>query len=216
MEWHVGNVLVLSPHTDDMELGAGGTVRQIIESGAKVKSIVFSDCKKSVDTSRYPIDVLRNECTAAARHLGIDDLTILEFPVREFPRHRQDILETIYKAGREEEFDMVLTPWRGDIHQDHRTVAEEALRAFLKRKVTILAYEVPGNCPGFRPQVYVPLAEEDVTKKVEMLHLYESQVARRGYFEINAIKSHMGYYGAHIGVPFAEAFVEERVVISIK
>jgi len=53
-----------------------------------------------------------------------------------------------------------------------------------------------------------------VNEKVQMLHTYQSQVERRGYFEIGAIKSHMGYYGAQIGVPFAEAFVQERVVIS--
>ena len=216
MKWNARSVLVLSPHTDDMELGAGGTVRSLIEAGASVKSIVFSDCKKSVDTSRYPLDILRTECEAAAAHLGIDDLTILEFPVREFPKHRQEILEVIYNVRRDNKFDLVLTTWKHDLHQDHKTVAEETLRAFLKQNVSILSYEVPGNCPGFTPQVYVPLDEAQVNKKVQMLHTYRSQVERRGYFEIGAIKSHMGYYGAQIGVPFAEAFVQERVVISFE
>ncbi len=213
MFWNVNEVLVLSPHTDDMELGAGGAVRMLVRAGAHVKSVVFSDCKKSVDTSKYPPDVLRKECQAAARHLGIDDLTILDFPVREFPEHRQAILDTIYRLGRETPYDLILATWKGDLHQDHRTVAEETLRAFLKRDATILAYEIPGNCPGFVPHVYVPLSEDEVREKVEMLHSYRSQVEKRGYFEINAIRSHMGYYGAQIGVPYAEAFVQEKTII---
>ena len=208
MIWNVDRVLILSPHTDDMELGAGGTVRLLVESGAEVTSVVFSDCKRSVNTTKYSEDVLRKECEAAAKHLGIDDLTIHEFPVREFPDHRQKILEIIYHLGKENQFDLVLSTWTGDLHQDHRVVAEEALRAFMKTRTNVLAYEVPGNCPVFDPRVYVAVDEEAVQKKVEMLKKYKSQVDQRGYFEINAIKASMEYRGIHVGVPYAEAFVQ--------
>jgi len=214
MKWTVNRALVLSAHTDDMELGAGGTVRQLIESGTHVKSLVFSDCRKSVDTSKFPEDVLVTECKAAAAHLGIEDLEILQIPVREFPNFRQEILERIYDTRRNQHFDLVLTSWHGDLHQDHRVVAEETLRAFMKTDTTILAYEVPGNCPGFTPQVYVPLNEDEVQKKIEMLQSYKSQVVRRGYFEINAIKSLMGYQGNHVGTPYAEAFVQQKGFIA--
>jgi len=214
MEWSVDKVLVVSAHTDDMELGAGGTVRQLLESGVHVKSIVFSDCRESVDTEKFPEDVLAKECTAAAKFLGLTDLTIHQFPVREFPAHRQEILETIYSVRKEEKFDLVLTHWTGDLHQDHRVAAEETNRAFMKTNTTVLAYEVPGNCPGFTPQVFVPMTEEEVKRKVEMLQHYKSQVAKRGYFEINAIKSLMGYQGNHVGATYAEAFDQHRGVVS--
>ena len=214
MDWKIDRVLVISAHTDDMELGAGGTVRKIVECGAHVKSVVFSDCRKSVDTSKFPEDVLAKECGVAAAHIGIKDLTILETPVREFPKHRQDILEVLYEIRKRDRFDLVLTSWHGDLHQDHRVVAEETRRAFMKTDTTVLAYEVPGNCPGFTPQVFIPLSEEEVGLKVEMLQSYKSQVARRGYFEINAIKSLMGYQGNHIGFLYAEAFVQQRGIVS--
>jgi len=213
MEWSVDNVLVISAHTDDMELGAGGTVRQLVEGGANVKSLVFSDCRKSVDTSKFSIDVLEKECRAAAKHLGIQDLTVLQVPVREFPSHRQEILGMIYDFRKQTPFDLVLTHWHGDLHQDHKTVAEETRRAFMKTDTTVLAYEVPGNCPGFIPQVFVPISEDEVEMKIKMLQKYESQIARRGYFEINAIKSLMGYHGNHIGSAYAEAFVQQRGVV---
>ena len=42
------NVYVLSPHTDDGELGAGGTVSRLVESGANVYYFAFSTAEKSV------------------------------------------------------------------------------------------------------------------------------------------------------------------------
>lgn len=213
MIWSLNKVLVLSPHTDDMELGAGATVRKLVENNVEVKSVVFSDCKKSVDRSKFPEDILRKECSAAAAQLGITDLTIHEFPVREFPRHRQEILDTIYELRTEDDYDLVVTSWKGDLHQDHRVVAEETLRAFLKKDANIIAYEVPGDCPGFVPQIYVPVTEKEVERKIELLKQYKSQVDRRGYFEINAIKGSMLYRGIHIGEPYAEAFAQERVVL---
>ena len=41
-------ILVLSPHTDDGELGAGGYIYQSIKNGAEVFYVAFSDCKKSL------------------------------------------------------------------------------------------------------------------------------------------------------------------------
>lgn len=213
MIWNVKDVLVLSAHTDDMEVGAGGTVRLLVESGAKVKSVVFSDCKKSVDTTKYPIDVLRKECKAAAKHIGITDLTIYELPVRELPAYRQEILEMIYTLRKENNFDLVFTTWGNDLHQDHKVVAEETFRAFMKSDVSVLSYEIAGNSPGFTPEVFIPLTEKDVEKKIEMLSLYKSQVERRGYFTINAVRSVMGYQGHHCGAIYAEAFVQHRGVV---
>ena len=108
MEWKIDRVLVISAHTDDMELGAGGTVRKMVESGVAVSSLVFSDCRKSVDTSKFPIDILEKECKAAASHLGIKDLTILQTPVREFPANRQEILEKIYEFRKKKKPDLVI------------------------------------------------------------------------------------------------------------
>ncbi|MHA2064242.1 MAG: PIG-L deacetylase family protein [Candidatus Thorarchaeota archaeon] len=212
MKQNVENVLVLSPHTDDMELGAGATVRMLVESGANVKSVVFSDCKESVDTTKYPDDILRKECTAAASDLGIYDLTIYSYPVRKFPGIRQEILENIYRLRKETDFDLVLTPWKGDLHQDHRTVAKEALRAFMKTKSSIIAYPIPGNCPGFTPRFYVPVTPEKLQAKIDLLYKYESQVVRRHYFSTDAIKAWMGTFGIDIGVTYAEGFVQERSI----
>lgn len=213
MRINVSNALVLSPHTDDMELGAGGTVRKLVESGAHVKSLVFSDCKKSVDTSKYSEDKLRKECEAAAKHLGIEDLTILEIPVREFPKYRQEILERIYNIRSNFEPELVLTTWIHDLHQDHRTVARETVRAFMKSPSSVWSYQVPGACPGFDPQLFVLLDEAEVEEKIKMLNKYPSQVERRIYFANQKIKGFLEYFGAFARAKYAEGFVQNRGII---
>jgi LmbE family N-acetylglucosaminyl deacetylase len=214
VKWNVDRVLVLSAHTDDMELGAGATVQMLIDSDVSVKSIVFSDCKKSVDATQFPVDILRKECEAAASYMGIEDLTILEFPVRDFSEHRQKILDFVYKEKMDGSFDLVFAPWTGDLHQDHRVVAEEALRAFMKTQATVLAYEIPGTCPGFSPQILVPISEQQVERKIATLHKYDSQVVRRSYFKVDAVKGQMAYYGTLINSPYAEGFALHRSSVS--
>lgn len=214
MKWEIAKALILSPHTDDMELGAGATIRKLVENGVQVKSIVFSDCKKSVDTSKYPIDVLRKECKAASGHLGIDDPTILEFPVREFPKYRQEIEEEIYKLRETMKPDLVIAPWSKDLHQDHRTVGEEAIRAFMRLSINLWAYQLPGTCFGFIPQVFIPVSDDEVDKKIEMLHRYQSQVERRDYFRPEKIRAFLSQVGSFINSDYAEGFANVRLVFN--
>ena len=70
-------------------------------------------------------------------------LTVHDFDVRTFPERRQDILELLVALWEEWQPDVVFQPSLHDVHQDHRTVAEEGLRAF--KRTTILGYEIPWN-----------------------------------------------------------------------
>ena len=65
-------VLVLSPHTDDGELAAGGTIASLVEAGSHIPYLAFS----------APRPELRDEC---ARCLDVADHIILDFPRRHFP-----------------------------------------------------------------------------------------------------------------------------------
>lgn len=206
MRLNLQKVLVLSPHTDDMEIGAGGTVRLLVDKGIHVRLLVFSDCKKSINQNEYPKDVLRRECRAAANHLGIQDHQILEFPVRDFPEHRQEILEIIYEERRDFNPDLVISSWPNDMHQDHRTIGREAFRAFMRNDTSVWFYPIPGTCPGFSPQIFIPLKAEDLLEKIEMLHMYRTQVKMRDYFTNEKIESQLSFYGTFISTRYAEAF----------
>ena len=66
----LNRVLVLSPHTDDGELGAGGTIARWIGEGKDIYYVAFSTCQKSVPDN-WPRDILKQECRCAMKTLGI-------------------------------------------------------------------------------------------------------------------------------------------------
>ena len=64
------DVLVLSPHTDDWELGAGGTICKLIAEGSRVTYVAFSTAEESVPAA-FPRDILKTEVRNATSVLGI-------------------------------------------------------------------------------------------------------------------------------------------------
>lgn len=98
---------------------------------------------------------------------------------------------------------MVLIPSPNDLHQDHQTVAIEAMRAF--KQIGILGYELPWNNIVFRTECFVPLEERHIDKKVEAVKAYESQM-HRYYANEDFIRSLAIIRGTQICVKVAEAF----------
>jgi LmbE family N-acetylglucosaminyl deacetylase len=210
------HALFLSAHADDTEFGCGGLIQKLIAAGTKVTSLVFSIAEEAADTSKYPRDIRRHECEAAAKVLGIKDLQILSFPVRTFPSCRQQILQAIVDIRNENDFDLVLTHWLEDIHQDHQVVAVESLRAFKGGESTVMSYEVPLDCQSFSPNVFVPLTESEVERKIEAIWCYQSEVARRNYFSKDMIRSALGYRGPFARTIYAEAFELKILVANVE
>src|SRR5437660_11855846 len=171
-------VLVLAPHTDDGEFGAGGTMTRLVEEGADVRYVAFSIASRSLPEG-VPPDTLAREVRAATAELGIspENLTVHDFDVRTFPQHRQDILEMLVALWEDWRPDAVCQPSLHDIHQDHQVIAAEGLRAF--KRTTILGYEIPWNNFDFAYQAYFALDQSHVDKKVAALSKYASQQHRR-------------------------------------
>lgn len=205
------NILVLAPHTDDGELGAGGTIAKFVEAGAKVSYVAFSAAEESVPEG-MPRDVLRQEVAEATAELGIEpaNLRVLEYAVRNFPAHRQEILEDLIRIRAEDSFDLVLIPSLGDVHQDHKVVAEEGLRAF--KGTTILCYELVWNNLAFQTTSFVKLDRRHVEAKARAMGKYRSQ-AHRAYSSEEFIAALAKSRGVQIGAEFAECFEVLRWVI---
>src|SRR5439155_20281143 len=96
-------VLVLAPHTDDGEFGAGGTMARLVEEGSDVRYVAFSIATRSLPEG-FPPDTLAREVKAAKAELGISpaNLTVHDFDVRTFPAHRQDSLEPLVALWHEQ------------------------------------------------------------------------------------------------------------------
>lgn len=204
-------VLILAPHTDDGELGCGGTIHKLKALGKKVVYVAFSTCEESVPEG-FPKDILSQEVRAATKALGIpeSDLIILDYRVRYFTSHRQEILEEMVRLNKALKPDLVFCPSGFDIHQDHGTIHQEAKRAF--KNTTILGYEFIWNNYQFATQCFVELNEEDISKKVEAMECYASQ-SKRLYAKDKLIRGVANYRGLQVQVEYAEAFEAIRMII---
>lgn len=206
------NVLVLAPHTDDGELGAGGFIAKLIEIGAKVTYVAFSTAEESVP-DHLPRDILKTEVKAATENLGItaDNLIIFNYQVRKLNYARQEILEDLIKIRRGDNFDLVLMPSLKDIHQDHTTIAQEGLRAF--KGTTILGYELIWNNLSFDTTSFVKLDARHIEAKYNALQCYSSQ-SGRDYMSRDFIFALAKTRGVQIGAEYAESFEVVRWVIN--
>jgi len=205
------NIFVLAPHTDDGELGAGGTISRLIEEGANIYYFAFSTAEESIPDG-LPVDILKKEVINATAKLGVkeENVFIYNYPVRKLNYARQDILEDLIISRNTLFPDLVLMPSLGDIHQDHSTIAHEGLRAF--KNTTILGYELIWNNLKFDTTSFVQLNERHVEKKVNALAEYQSQGFRH-YMSRDFIMSLARMRGVQIGFEYAESFEVIRWVI---
>ena len=208
----ISKVLVLAPHTDDGELGVGGTIAKLIEQKIDVYYAAFSTAEESVPAG-LPKDVLKTEVSAATKKLGIkpENLLIYNYQVRRLNYARQEILENLVQLRNTINPDVVFMPSLKDIHQDHTTVALEGLRAF-KNKI-LFGYELIWNNVNFDTQCFITLEEKHVEKKIASLKEYRSQ-QHRDYMSEDFIRSMARARGVQVGTQYAEAFEIVRLVIS--
>jgi LmbE family N-acetylglucosaminyl deacetylase len=97
-----------------------------------------------------------------------------------------------------------------DIHQDHKTIAEEGIRAF--KNTSILGYELIWNNLSFNTQCFVQLDEKHIKKKINALKAYTSQ-SKRDYMSEEFIYSLAKARGVQVGYQLAEAFEVIRLFI---
>jgi LmbE family N-acetylglucosaminyl deacetylase len=203
-------ILILSPHTDDGELGCGGSIAKFIAEGKLVYYAAFSLCSKSLPEG-LPADTLAHECKKATLALGIpeENVTLFDFEVRNFPKLRQEILEELVTLNKKLSPDLVFIPSSTDIHQDHGVIHTEALRAY--KNSSLLGYELPWNHAQFNSTFFINLSVEDLAKKTGALKAYQSQ-ANRNYMQNDFTLSLAKVRGVQSNTEYAEAFEVYKLI----
>jgi N-acetylglucosamine malate deacetylase 1 len=198
-------VLFLGAHPDDIELGCGALLHNLINQ-TEVLCVTLSDNQKNPDLQK-----VKNEHYESMAVLGIlkEKIILGPFATRVFPDSRQEILEFFIKLRKDFKPDLIFTHSKQDVHQDHNTMTDEALRAF--RGITVLGFDVVRSSYGFFPHFLVEVSEEDVNKKIEALSKYETY-RDRYYFNSELTRSIMVRHGALAERPFAEGFDILRIV----
>ena len=174
----VGSVLLLGAHSDDIEIGCGGTVLRLIAQNPslKVHWIVFSGRKERVKEAE----------ASAARFLadaGARNVEVHQFRDGFFPSEQARIKTYFEELKARLEPDLIFTHYRDDLHQDHRVISELTWNTY--RHHGVLEYEVPkwdGDLG--QPNIFVPLSEEQARRKVEILmECFGSQSGRHWFDE---------------------------------
>ena len=207
----IQRVLVLAPHTDDAELGCGGTIARLLREGDDVFVAAFSTAEESLPPGAAP-SMLRDEFMAAMQALGIPSERVLVFgyPVRRLSYYRQELLEELVKLRRQISPGMVFIPSASDLHQDHQVLNAEGLRCF--KDMTVWGYELPWNNIGFPAQAFVALEPCDLQAKWKALQAYTSQFdLGRPYFSWEFIEGLARVRGVQVKAPYAEAFEVMRL-----
>jgi LmbE family N-acetylglucosaminyl deacetylase len=211
MQINPRHALVLSPHTDDSIIGAGALLYKLAQQGCEIEYHVFTKCDDTLIGTKYQKGEIAREDKAAAKTLGVKKCIYHDFVNKHLPDSRQEILDIIYEHRKDPDLDLIIAPYSGDLHQDHKAVAEEALRAATRHRVTLVQYRIEGTSRDFNPNIYVPLTEEEVNVKMKALSCYKTQFDLRDqWFSIENFKAIMRTDGIYINKEFAEAFILVR------
>ena len=205
MNFYGKRVLFLGAHPDDIELGCGALLHQIVDK-TEVLCVTLSDNQKNPDLKNVKDEHLKS---MAVLGVPAEKVVFGPFTTRVFPDSRQEILEYFLKLRRDFKPDLIFVHSQRDIHQDHNTMTDEALRAF--RGITVLGFDVVRSSYGFFPHFLVEVSEESVNKKIEALSQYETY-RDKYYFNSELTRSIMVRHGALAEIPFAEGFDILRIV----
>jgi LmbE family N-acetylglucosaminyl deacetylase len=206
---HGYELLCLGAHSDDIEIGCGGTLRRILREWPidRVTWVVLSgNPTRAAEARRAARKVLGRR--PAAR--------IMQATFREsyFPYMGGEIKEFFDNLRRDVNPDVVLTHYRDDRHQDHRLVSELTYNTF--RDHLVLEYEIiklDGDL-GI-PNVYVALDAATVRWKLQLLTSSFGTQRDKRWFTEDVFHGLMRIRGMEAGAPsgFAEAFYGRKIAL---
>jgi LmbE family N-acetylglucosaminyl deacetylase len=203
----MSNILFLSPHPDDVELGCGATIARLTDEGHTIYVAVFSDCKKSlpVTLSNNNDDILKENLNSLS-YLGVkkDNIFYFNYEVREFNFSRQNILENLISLKKNINPEIIFIPSTNDKHQDHEVISNEAIRCF-KNTCTIYGYQLLWNINAMFTNCIFEINKKSLLKKVNALKYYKTQQGKL-YFSEDYIKSTAKIQGLNTTHGYAEAF----------
>lgn len=201
--------LFVGAHSDDIEIGCGGTVLKLVEENPELEIlwVVFS----AEGIRRQEAE---RSASAFLAKAGKATVVVRDFRGSYFPYQGEaikDFFETLKPFGP----DVVFTHYREDRHQDHRVLSDLAWNTF--RTHLILEYEIPKYDGDFgTPNVFVPLTPEQCRRKASLvLESFPSQAGKQWFTE-DLFLAAPRLRGMECDAPtrLAEAFYARKLVLA--
>jgi LmbE family N-acetylglucosaminyl deacetylase len=197
-------VLALGAHSDDIEIGCGGTILRLAREIPRLELtwVVLSAQGGRADEAR-----------AGAEAFGATTVEVEDFDDAFF-KYGREVKEHFEALKQRVSPDVVLTHYGSDLHQDHRLVSELTWNTF--RDHLILEYEIPkydGDLGA--PNVFVHLDEELCARKVETLQRCFPSQAEKPWFGEDLFRALLRLRGMESRAPsgLAEAFYGRKLVV---
>jgi len=205
----VRQILCLGAHSDDIEIGCGGTLLRLIASNTQldVVWVVFSSSPEREQEARESAALFLAKASKS-------EVIVRDFRDGFFPFDGAKIKQLFEELKQRFNPDIVFTHNKKDVHQDHRTLAELTWNTF--RNHAILEYEIPKYDGDLgRPNLFVPLDKELFRDKVRFLMTaFQSQRGKR-WFEEETFLALMRLRGMECNADsgYAEAFYTRKLVL---
>ena len=202
-------VLCLGAHSDDIEIGCGATILELMATRAvDVTWVVFSG---NADREREARKGARLFLSRANRA----DVVVQKFRDGFFPFVGADIKE-FFETLAAKAPDVIFTHCRHDRHQDHRLISDLTWNTF--RNHTVLEYEIPkydGDLGS--PNLFVPVSRANAARKVRYLQSAFATQRDRHWFADETFMGLMRVRGLECRAPqlYAEAFYSRKVVLDV-
>jgi LmbE family N-acetylglucosaminyl deacetylase len=204
----VRSLVILGAHPDDVEIACGGTLLALAAAspGLAVRYVLLSGTPERQAEAR----------SAAAAFLpgARIDFALSDLPDGRLPEHWGEVKRLLHEAADPPSPDLVISPWAGDAHQDHRLIGE--LVPTVWRGTLALQYEIPkwdGDLG--RPNVYVPLTQEHARRKAELLGKHYPSQHQRSWWDDEVFLGLARLRGVECGARYAEAFHNNKTVLTI-
>ncbi|HWC04633.1 MAG TPA: PIG-L deacetylase family protein [Methylomirabilota bacterium] len=203
-------ILCLGAHADDLEIGCGGTLLKLADSGRPlaVTWVVFSAEGEREREAREGAEIFLARAKAKV-------VVVKSFRDGFFPPLTREIKQDFEELKREVAPDVIFTHYRNDGHQDHRLLSELTWSTF--RSHLILEYEIPkydGDLGS--PNAFVDLDESLCRRKIEaILGVYRTQ-AERHWFTEDLFMAMLRLRGVESGATtrYAEGFYCRKALLS--
>jgi LmbE family N-acetylglucosaminyl deacetylase len=206
---HPPKFLCLWAHSDDIEIGCGGTILRLSQDypGCSFYWVVFSASELRATEARRAAELFAGTAIVGGPKIKNFQDGFLPFAGAEVKAVFEELKKEIAP-------DLIFTHNRRDAHQDHRLLAELTWNTF--RDHLILEYEIPKYDGDLgQPTVFVPLQAETSEKKIEhLMNAFPSQHIKR-WFEPETFRALMRLRGMECNSPsgYAEAFYGRKLVL---
>jgi N-acetylglucosamine malate deacetylase 1 len=222
------NILAFGAHSDDVEIGMGGTIAKYSEKGLKIGICDLTDAELS---SNGTVELRRQEALKASQILGVCIRETLALPDRGLFL-QEEYIRRVAETIRKFKPDIVFAPYYKDRHPDHgncaRIVEEAVFSAGINKFVTdkysefhrvknIYFYMINGF---HKPDFTIDISNYINQKKLS-LQAYESQFIRgnntietplvNGYIE--TVEAREKLFGKEVGVDYAEGFITKKPLL---